>query len=322
MTLSVAVIGAGFMGALWARALHEHPLANVGLIVDVERQRGKSLAERCNARHIDQAEAAIADASVDAVVICTPEHLHRDAALACLAENKPLAIEKPTAHSIEIAEEIAKAAAASTAPCLAGHVLRFEPRYAAVKQAIDEGKIGKVLSVRHERIGIDADRQRLSARTTVALYYAVHELDIARWFAGDFVHIDGEGDADLLSGSFKFASGAHGTIQVGWCLPDKTPGFGMAGFTVVGENGTMSVNQGANGISIVSADGLKDTDVAYAPEIHGKIGGMLAREVDHFVDVALGNAEPICTAADGAEAVRASNGLEQSAKSGTRVKLG
>ena len=90
-------------------------------------------------------------------------------------------------------------------PVLAGHVLRFEPRYAAIKAEIEEGTIGRVLSVRNERIGLASDRARLSARTSVALYYAVHELDIARWYAGDIVHIHGEGDGDMLSGAFALS---------------------------------------------------------------------------------------------------------------------
>jgi predicted dehydrogenase len=230
-------------------------------------------------------------------------------------------VEKPTAHTAEVADEIARLAEKSGVPFLAGHVLRMEPRYAAVKAAIDRGQIGKVISVRNERIGLQADRARLGARTTVALYYAVHELDIARWFAGDIAVVHGEGNGDLLSGALRFKSGASGTIQVGWCLPDKTPGYGSAGVTVVGENGLLKVVQGDNGITIVGGDGLLDADVAYAPDVNGKLGGMLAREVDHFVDVAMGRVAPICTAADGAAAVRASLALEAAARDRKSVTL-
>jgi hypothetical protein len=49
---------------------------------------------------------------------------------------------------------------------------------------------------------------------------------------------------------------------------------------------------------------------------------MLAREVDHFIDVAMGKVPPICTAADGAAAVRASLALEASARDRKSVALG
>ena len=321
MTINVAVIGAGFMGGLWARALHEHIGAKVTVIGDVDAARGKAMAEKFGARHVGNAVDAATAPGVDAVVVCTPEHLHLEPTAAALGVGRPTAVEKPTAHTVEVADEIARLAKSSGVPVLAGHVLRFEPRYAAMKAAIESGVIGKVLSIRNERIGLQADRARLGARTTVALYYAVHEFDIARWLGGDIAIVHGEGTPDMLSGATRFVSGASGTIQVGWCLPDKTPGYGMAGVTVVGENGALRVTQGDNGITIVSGDGLRDADVAYAPEINGKLGGMLAREVDHFVAVAMGREAPICTAEDGAAAVRAALALETAARDGISVSL-
>jgi predicted dehydrogenase len=314
VTLSVAVVGAGFMGERWARALHEHPAARVTVVGDVDAGRGCALAERVGARHVAGAAEAAAAPGVDAVVVCTPEHLHVEPAAAALRAGRPLAVEKPLAHTAEAADGLADSAERAGVPVLAGHVLRFEPRYAAVKAAIEAGTIGGVLAVRHERIGVAADRERLAARTTVALYYGVHELDLARWYAGEIVRVQGEGGTDLLSGALRFASGAHGTVQVGWCLPDSTPGFGLAGVTVVGEHGVLRVNQGESGLLTVGATGLLDADVAWAPEVHGRLGGALAREVGHFVELARDGGEPVCTAVDGAAAVRASLALERSAR--------
>src|SRR5262249_45746575 len=255
MTIAVAVVGAGFMGSLWARALSEHAGARVAVIGEVDAGRGRALADRFGARLIgDAAEAATAP-GVDAVVVATPEHLHLEPTAAALAANRTVARENPRAHTPETAAEIARRARKAGVPVLAGHVLRFDPRYAAAKAAVDGGRIGKVLSVRNERIGLKADRNRLGARTTVALYYAVHDLDIARWLAGDLASIHGEGTPDLLSGAMKFASGAHGTIQVGWCLPDRTPGYGVAGVTVVGEDGVIRIDQGEGGLSIIGEGG-------------------------------------------------------------------
>jgi predicted dehydrogenase len=321
MTIAVAVIGAGFMGQLWARALSEHAGAKVAVIGDVDAGRGEALASKVGARFVHGAAEAATAPGVDAVVVCTPEHLHLEPTAAALGAGRPTCVEKPIAHTVEVADEIERLVAQADVPFLSGHVLRFEPRYAAMKAAIDRGQIGKVISVRNERIGLQADRERLSARTTVALYYASHEFDIARWLAGDIEVVHGEGSDDLLSGSVRFASGASGTIQVGWCLPNNTPGYGTAGVTVVGENGLLKVTQGDNGIVIVGANGLVDSDVSYAPEVNGKLGGMLAREIDHFVDMAQGKVAPICTAADGAAAVRASLALDRSARERVSVTL-
>jgi predicted dehydrogenase len=322
VTLAVAVVGAGFMGERWARALHEHPAASVAVVGEVDAARGRALAERFGARHVADAVEAASARGVDAVVVCTPEHLHTEPAVAALSAGRPVAVEKPLAHTADAADELVAAAERAPVPVLAAHVLRFEPRYAAVKQAIAAGTIGAVRAVRHERIGIAADRARLADRTTVALYYGVHELDLARWYAGELVRVQGEGGGDLLSGALRFASGAHGTVQVGWCLPDRTPGFGIAGVTVVGEHGVLRVGQGDSGLLVIGGDGPVDADVAWAPEVHGRLGGALAREVDHFVALARDGEEPVCTAADGAAAVRASLALEASAATGAPIHIG
>jgi predicted dehydrogenase len=321
MTISIAVIGVGFMGTFWARAIHEHWGARVAVIGDTDLGRGRSLAEMYNARYVADAVEAATAPGVDAVVVCTPEHLHLDATAAALAAKRPVAVEKPIAHTPEVADEMVHLAKAAGVPFFAAHILRFETRYGAMKQAIARGTIGNVLSVRNARVGTAGDRARLSARTTVALYYGVHELDIARWFAGDLVHIHGEGNSDLLCGAFRFASGAHGTVQVGWCLPDRVPGYGMAGVSVIGDRGVMRVTQGDDGIMIGGEDGLIYTDIAYVPEVHGRLGGMLAREVDHFIAVVAGREAPICTAEDGAAAVKAAIALERSAKENRLVAL-
>src|SRR5262245_30155066 len=105
MPIAVAVIGAGFMGQLWARALHEHMGATVGVIGDVDAGRGKALADKVGATFVQGAAEAAAAPGVDAVVVCTPEHLHLDPTAAALAAGRPTCVEKPTAHNVEIADE-------------------------------------------------------------------------------------------------------------------------------------------------------------------------------------------------------------------------
>jgi predicted dehydrogenase len=328
----LAVVGLGFMGSRWARALAEHAGADVRVVCDVREDVGAEAAARLGARFVaDPLEAAV-DPEVAAVVVCTPEHLHVEPALAAIDAGKAVAVEKPLAHSVEDAERIRDHARARSVPLLAGHILRFEPRYAAARRAIEEGVVGEVQAVRHERIGLVADQEVLRGRTTIGLYYGVHEFDLARWYAGDVDRVYAERSegvlrargyeiADLYSAVLRFVSGAHGTAMLGWSLPAKTPGYGIGGVTVIGERGVIRIAQGDVGLLVVDEDGTRDTDVYYAPEVHGRLRGALANEIDHFVTVARGDAAPLCTADDGTQAVRISLAMEASAERGARVDL-
>ena len=328
----VAVVGLGFMGSRWARTLAEHPLADVRTVSDVRDDVGREAADRLGARFVPDALEAAADPEVEAVVVCTPEHLHLEPALTAIDAGKAVAVEKPLAHTVEDGEQIRDRAEERGVPVLAGHILRFEARYAAARQAIEAGDLGAVQAVRHERIGLVGDQDVLRGRTTIPLYYGVHELDLARWFAGEVQRIYAERSEgvlrahgyeveDLYSAVLRFASGAHGTATLGWSLPRSMPGYGMAGVVIIGEHGVVRIAQNDVGLLIVDQNGPRHADAYYAPEVHGRVRGALAVEVDHFVDCARGAADPLCTAHDGTEAVRLALAMEASAQRGAPVEL-
>jgi predicted dehydrogenase len=327
----IAVIGLGFMGTRWSRAIAEHAGAELSVVADIRGDIAAEIGERYGARPITDALEAAGHADVDGVVVCTPEHLHVEPALTAIEAGRPVAVEKPLAHTVADAVRLRDAAAAASVPVLTGHILRFEPRYAAVRRAIEAGEIGAVRAVRSERIGLVSDQATLRGRTSVALYYGVHELDLARWYAGDVTTVravrssgvvaaHGYDVDDLYSVVLSFDGGAHGTAMIGWCLPSGTPGYGMAGFTVIGEDGVVAVSQGTTGFTKVLADGPADDDVHYSPDVHGRLYGAMAIEVDHFVRCVRGEEEPVCSADDGAEAVRLALAMEHAAASGEEVR--
>lgn len=328
----IAVIGLGFMGAKWSRLIAENGLVDLAVVSDVRTRVGKDIASAYGAEFVAKPAEAAASSEVDGVVVCTPEHLHVEASIAAIESGKALAVEKPIAHTIQNATQIRDSADDAGVPVLAGHVLRFEPRYAAIRDAITEGEIGEVQAIRSERIGLVADQEILRGRTSIALYYGVHEFDLARWYAGDVatvaaarstgvVQAHGYDVEDLYSTVLTFGSGAHGTAMLGWSLPPRTPGYGLAGFTVIGESGVLQVSQGTTGFMKILDDGPADVDVYYAPEVHGSAYGALGIEVDHFARVVRGEADPVCTAADGTEALRVSLAMEEAATTGEAVKL-
>ncbi|NEE03261.1 Gfo/Idh/MocA family protein [Phytoactinopolyspora halotolerans] len=328
----IGVIGLGFMGSRWAQALTEHPRVELAVVCDVRESHAKAEAEDLGTTwSADPAEAA-SDPTLDGVVVCTPEHLHVDAAIAALESGTPVAIEKPLAHELAAAERIRDASVKADVPVLAAHILRFEPRYAAIKSAIDDGTLGAVQAVRSERIGVVADQEVLRGRTSLPLYYGSHEFDLARWYAGDVARVAarrsrgvlqaaGYDVDDLYSVVLEFSGGAHGTCTLGWSLPNASAPFGTSGFTVIGEHGFARVEQGTTGLSVVGERGRKAVDTWYTPNVHGRTRGALANQVDHFVRVVTAEARPLCTAAEGVEAVRLCVAVERAAGSDAFVDV-
>ena len=90
---------------------------------------------------------------------------------------------------------------------------------------------------------------------------------------------------------------------------------------MLGERGVLRVDQGEVGLVMVGEEGLIVEDTYFSPIVHGRYGGALANEVDHFIRCVRGEADPICTADDGVEAVRASLAMEEAAEKGEPVSL-
>jgi predicted dehydrogenase len=330
--VDVGVIGLGFMGARWARALAEHPHACLRVVADLREDVGRAVADRWGATWVGDPLTAAAHPLLHGVVVCTPEHLHVDVAVAAIEAGKAVAVEKPLAHTVAAAERVRDQAAARDVPVLTGHILRFEPRYAAMARAVELGEIGAVQAVHSERVGLLGDQAILQGRTSVGLYYGVHEFDLARWYAGEVRRLYAERSQgllqargyeveDLYSVVLRFASGAHGTAMIGWSLPDNPAGWGLAGFTVLGERGALRVVQGDLGLLKIGPQGPVFEDTFYSPEVHGRLRGALAIEVDHFIRCVQGIETPLCSAADGAEAVRLSLAMEESAATGAPTTL-
>ena len=90
----------------------------------------------------------LADKSIDAVFIMTPEHLHHDMAIAALKAGKHVYVEKPLAHTIEEGWDIIDAWKKSGKVCQVGTQNRSSSLYKKAKELVKQGMIGDVHYVR------------------------------------------------------------------------------------------------------------------------------------------------------------------------------
>ncbi|MBK8021830.1 MAG: hypothetical protein IPK19_10500 [Chloroflexi bacterium] len=190
-----------------------------------------------------------------------------------------------------------------------GTLLRFEPRWAAARRAIAAGDIGDVLSIATRRVGNVLDQNILRGRTTIPLYYGVHDLDIVRWFAGaeaktvfalrryGMLEQLGYPIHDLYYAVFEFENNIVANAELGWHVPPAAVGAPTAGITVVGTKGCVNIDQAETGLSVWTDTGRSAVhpviDVTFWPEVHSVPGGALANELRHFVHCAQTGSTPI-----------------------------
>lgn len=129
----------------------------------------------------------------DAIIICTPDNLHYAPCLKALEMGYDILLEKPIAPTEKECRDILALARKTGRIVAVCHVLRYAPYFIKLKQMIDSGAIGELISIQHfepiEHIHMSHSYVRGnwhdSKKTTpIILAKSCHDLDILRWMVG------------------------------------------------------------------------------------------------------------------------------------------
>jgi myo-inositol 2-dehydrogenase/D-chiro-inositol 1-dehydrogenase len=151
---------------------------------------GEELAARYGLTTVGSLEQLLLTA--DVIDICTPTVTHRELALAAIGAGKSVLCEKPLGRTVEDAKVIAAAARAAHVQVYPAHVVRFFPEYAAMHEAVEQGKIGALAVLRFSRGGEGATSDWFYDEAQsggIILDQMIHDLDQARWTAGEVVQV-------------------------------------------------------------------------------------------------------------------------------------
>ena len=182
MTIRVGLIGAGTMGADHARILSQQiPGVTLQYVCDADAGRAKLVADASGALHVTaDPHSVIADKSVDAVLIASPDNTHAPLSRACVALGKPVLCEKPLSQdSKECLEVIAAEVKGGKRLVQLGFMRRFDPAYMEMKQALAMGTIGPALMMHNFHRNVSAP-SNFSGQMAIT-NSAPHEFDIARF---------------------------------------------------------------------------------------------------------------------------------------------
>jgi len=243
--LRIGVIGAGIMGSNHARVLAGLPDVRLVGVVDPLPEHRARATDFAGCRAFARLEELFAE-GVDAVTVAAPTHLHHEIALACIDRNIHILVEKPIASSVEEGHEIVAAARGAGVTLMVGHVERFNPAVAAVKQAISGEDI---LSIAITRVGPFPPRM---SNVGVVIDLAVHDIDLIRWFTeSDIVEVQPQLSStvaereDIALLQFRTASGVLAHINTNWLTPFKARSVTVAtrGKYVMGDLLTRQVTE-------------------------------------------------------------------------------
>jgi predicted dehydrogenase len=144
----LGVLGAGNIAAMNVKGYLLDPRCDVVAVCDTDEVVGRQAADDWGASFSTDIDALLGDASIDAIEVLTPTHLHHDHVIAALEAGKHVSVQKPAANTIE--DTLAMGAAAQRA----GRTLRISecfihyPPLELAKKLVLDGAIGKPTGLR------------------------------------------------------------------------------------------------------------------------------------------------------------------------------
>ena len=330
--LRIGVIGLGWFGEIHCETIAGIPNLELAALCTRRPDRLAEQARKFGVKktYVDYRDM-LADKDIDAISIVTMWDQHTDPTIAALAAGKHVFLEKPMASTVADCKKIIAASKKARGVLQIGHICRFNPRYRMAKQAVDAGRIGKIVALSSRRNIPAAWTPEILNKIGPIVGDAIHDTDLMLWFTGDTivsayaqtVSVRNLKFPDIGQTMYRFKGGATATLETVWCMPEKTPFDIDERMSIVGTEGIIHIQDTFPNLGIVDGSRLHSPDTTYWPMFDGERGGALRDELSYFTNCALKSETPtIGTPEDAAAALEATIAAEESARTGHVIKIG
>lgn len=328
-----AIIGCGRIAQRHAE--HINKLGKLVAVCDIIKEKADALATQYKASaYYDIEDLFATEKSINVVSICSPNGLHANHALQALKAGFNVLCEKPMAISVSDCGQMIKVAEQMNKRLFAIKQNRFNPPVKAVKKLIDEGRLGKILSVQLSCFwNRNADYYHNSWKGTLNLDGGTlftqfsHFIDLLYWMIGDVRDVEAYTANYLHEGIIefedtgvvilKFENGAIGTINYTVNSYKKN----MEGsLTIFGEKGTVKIGgQYLNELEYQNIEGYKIENLPAGNNAnnYGNYQGSMSNHdkvYENVVDVLTNNASISTSAFEGLKTIEIIDKIYKKAK--------
>jgi len=340
----IAVAGAGLIGRAHIDAIRNSPTATLAAVVDPAPPTAVSEA---GVPIYPSLDALIETDPPDGVVLATPNTLHVEHALLCMAAGLPILLEKPIAVTVAEAASLVLAADAAKARILIGHHRAHSPIMVHAKAVIDSGRLGRLVAVTGSATFLKPDSYfnegpwRSNRGGGPILINMIHEVHSLRMLCGDIVAVQAFASSavrefpveDTVAINLRFAGGALGTFilsDTAACprsweqTSQENPAYATYQdedcYVVAGTNGCLGIPTmrlktypRPEDRSWLKPFDVEELDLVRADPIE--------RQMEHFGAVIRGEVAPLVTARDGLKNLEVTEAIVEAARTGHTVEV-
>ncbi|GGU63168.1 oxidoreductase [Pseudomonas laurentiana] len=337
--LRIALIGAGVMGRQHYQHLRTLDQAQLCAVADPNESAAEFAAE-CGVGYYADYRKMLDLARPEAVIVANPNALHVSTALDCLAAGVPVLLEKPVGVQVEEVRELVAASKATGVPVLVGHHRRHNPLIARAHEVITRGALGRLTTVtalwqlRKPDSYFDIPWRR-EAGAGMLLTNLIHDLDLLRYLCGEVRQVQavtsnavrGFGNEDCAAVLLQFDNGALGSLTGSdavaapwsWELDSgENPIYPRQAdqpcYLLAGTAGALSIPQLKRWHYAEAGEGwhqpLQQVQESFAAD------EALRLQLQHFIQVARGQAQPLVSAADAGRTLALIEAIREAARTG------
>jgi UDP-2-acetamido-3-amino-2,3-dideoxy-glucuronate N-acetyltransferase len=304
-TARIAAIGVGYWGKNLVRNFAE--LGALAALADPDREAAAALAGKYRVPVLDW-PAVLEDGGIDGVAIAAPAGLHARLAQEALEAGKHVFVEKPLALAVAEAEALTRLAERQDRRLMVGHLLQYHPAFAALRDLVREGALGRLQYIYSNRLNLGKVRRE----EDILWSFAPHDISMILSLIGqEPVRVTAEGGyylhnaiADVTTTHLAFAGGEQAHVFVCWLHPYKEQKL-----VVIGDRAMAVFDDGQPWQSklllyphrIEWRESLPVPQRAEAQPIALEEGEPLRLECQHFLDCIATGGRP---RTDGSEGVR------------------
>jgi scyllo-inositol 2-dehydrogenase (NAD+) len=330
--LGIGLVGLGRLGRVYARDLSTR-VAETRLVAvaDILPATARAVAEEFDVPRVHGTmQELMTDPAVDAVVIVSPTHTHRELVIEAAAAGKPTFCEKPLALSLAESREMQAAVARHGTFFQMGFMRRFDRGYATAKRQVMEGRIGTPVvfkSTSRDPFPPSLEYANPASSGGILVDMGIHDFDLARWFMGDvatvsaiggtlaFPELKTVGDLDNAIATMIFANGRLGVVDL---TRNGYYGYDIS-TELLGTEGTVRVGYlRETPLLMMTKNSVAHDTVPYFME---RFERAYTLQLEDFARNVLTASEPPVTIADGVEALRVALAATAACRSGQPVAV-